>query len=103
MNIQWKLPVNPFIIIPRDQLDKVVIQSNSSLGIKNTRPAKGQVIIQFTCKIRKVLKTRKKRDIARFAPPAVSHKVTWYHIILSITKDFLQISLIFRPERESDG
>lgn len=30
------LPVTPFIVIPRDKLHKVLTQSNSSLGIKDT-------------------------------------------------------------------
>lgn len=32
-------PVTPFIVVPRDNLDKVAIKSNSSLSIKNARPA----------------------------------------------------------------
>ena len=49
-----KITCNPIHYIPRDQLDKVVIR-NSSLGIKNTQPAKGQFIVQFTCRIDKAL------------------------------------------------
>ena len=49
-----KITCNHIHYIPRDQLDKVVIR-NSSLGIKNTQPAKGQFIVQFTCRIDKAL------------------------------------------------
>ena len=32
------LPVSPLVVIPSDELHKVVVQSNASLGIKNARP-----------------------------------------------------------------
>jgi hypothetical protein len=39
-NRKWrsKLPVTPLVVIPRNKLNKAIIQSNSSLCIKNTWP-----------------------------------------------------------------
>ncbi|MFS7994680.1 hypothetical protein Hanom_Chr12g01108891 [Helianthus anomalus] len=34
-----KLPVSPLVVIPRDEFQEVVIQSNPGLGIKDARPA----------------------------------------------------------------
>lgn len=33
-----QLPVAPFIVIPRDEFDEVLIESNSSLSIKDAWP-----------------------------------------------------------------
>ena len=48
----YNLPVTPLVVIPRDKLNKVVIQSNSSLGIKNAWPVKTQQNISSNCIIR---------------------------------------------------
>jgi len=39
------LGVSPFVIIPRNQLDKVVVQSNSCLGIKHGRTSLSNEIL----------------------------------------------------------
>ena len=41
---KMKLPVAPFIVIPRDKLNKVLVQWNSGLGIKYAWPINRSVI-----------------------------------------------------------
>ena len=38
---EYDLPVAPLVVIPRHKFHKIVIQCNSSLGVKNARPALG--------------------------------------------------------------
>lgn len=99
------LPVTPFIVIPRDNLNKVPTQSNASLGVKDAWPVKIQtkrLISQCSQSLVEWEKAESRSTLKnnwKIAPPAVTHKISWHNIFFGITKDSLQITLRLFPTK----
>jgi hypothetical protein len=100
MNLSYgNSPVTPLVVVPRDKLDEVVVESNSSLGIEDARPK----LQKQTCTMRICLRKRK-----GFYPtygiiciPAVSNEVSRDQIFLNIAHDSLEVPLGCGPEKSN--